>query len=279
VLRRARDVIRITNLDRLLPRWTQRRTLDSWIARVPPQEYQYPHPTLRRVRREGFDYELDLSDYMEWLIYYGILTEPRHALYALAPRGGCVLDVGSNVGEVAMHFARQVTSTGEVHAFEPMPNVFAKLQRHVSANRLDNVHLYNHGLGDAESVVTFDSPAPGNRGASRVDVGGEGLKLRVRRLDDVVAERGLTRVDVVKIDVEGYEVHVLRGARETLTRFRPTLAVECDDQHLRRCGESASSLSVVLRDLGYSLHDPATMKPLREEALSEGHLDLVALPA
>jgi hypothetical protein len=75
--------------------------------------------------------------------------------------------------------------------------------------------------------------------------------VRGRRIDDVVPELGLTRVDVVKIDVEGAEVLVLRGARETLMRFHPKLVMEVLPDHLANLNTSVEELLSLLNELGY----------------------------
>jgi transcription antitermination factor NusA-like protein len=76
--------------------------------------------------------------------------------------------------------------------------------------------------------------------------------VRGRRIDDVVGELGLKRVDVVKIDVEGAEYNVLRGARATLTRFHPKIVLEVSPQELANMNTKVEDLVSLIREMGYN---------------------------
>ena len=108
------------------------------------------------------------------------------------------------------------------------------------------------------------------------------VEIECRTLDAIVAERGLNRIDLVKIDVEGFEHEVLRGARDTLARFRPKLIVEWHNAFFDGRPEAARALYDLLTEtLGYSLHriEPgATTRPVTFEDLARGHADLLCEP-
>src|SRR4051812_46943450 len=97
-----------TGLDRFLPVVTSGRDAGSLLAKLPPNPGQYASPTIRRAKRDGIAYELDLSDFMEWCVYYGVVIEPRDALYSLMMPGDVVVDVGANIGEVTLNAAARV---------------------------------------------------------------------------------------------------------------------------------------------------------------------------
>jgi FkbM family methyltransferase len=230
--------------------------------------------------RRGIEYELDISDFMEWVVYFGIATEPRDKLYALASKGDTVLDVGANIGECALNFARRVGPEGRVLAFEPGPGTRAKLQRNIDLNpSTKNIEIVALGLGDEEATLQLSAPSPHNRGGNRIleRPVGEHVAVRVVRLDDFVAERGLTRLDVLKIDVEGFEVRVLRGAARTLERFHPKLFIEVSEENLRGSGTSGRELLGILEDLGYSLRSAEDDLPVSPNDRLEGrHFDVIA---
>ena len=113
----VRSVIRGAGLDLVLPRFTQGKNPRSLVARLAPNYGQYPRPTLRRVERDGLRYELDLSDFMEWFLYFGLEVEPRNSLLDLAREGAVVLDVGANIGETAMKLARKTGPSGKIYSF------------------------------------------------------------------------------------------------------------------------------------------------------------------
>jgi FkbM family methyltransferase len=133
-----------------------------------------------------------------------------------------VADIGANVGCTALLFAQRA---GLVHAFEPAPSTFGLLQRNALAH--DNIRVYNFGLGDAPGVSQLTFAANDRSGGFVSDKTG-GLpghvveSIEIRRLDDI----DIGRVDLMKIDVEGFELHALRGARRTLERDRPVVTLE-----------------------------------------------------
>lgn len=163
------------------------------------------------------------------LAYYGEYFEQEAALFRQLVRpGDIVVDVGANIGAHAAPLAACVGSGGRVVAFEPVRMNFQLLCANVALNDLDNVDAIPEGLGEREATVLIaDRPAPadGNLGALALSEIPGDRPVRVRRLDDAFA---WPRLRFVKIDVEGMEAAVLRGAAGTIERFRPALYVEND---------------------------------------------------
>ena len=118
-------------------------------------------------------------------------------------------DVGANVGFYTLLFAELVGVSGRVFAFEPVPRNLELLQRHVSMNRYQNVRIFPCALGDFDGEAGFDlgpNPSMGHMAA------GGPLKMRCSRGDTLLAAGEVEAPDVIKIDVEGAEGDVLRGA-------------------------------------------------------------------
>ena len=151
------------------------------------------------------------------------------------------------------------------------------LERHdlAVADRQDRLHVQQpsgpcRGAADAsaarevververeQELVLFDSRSTGNSGSSSLssrNAGDSGSPHRVRgrRLDDVVRELGLDRVDLIKADVEGAELLVLRGSTDTLSRFHPALVLEVVPRQLENMGASVDALESVIRSFGYA---------------------------
>ena len=163
-----------------------------------------------------------------------------------------VLDVGANIGEVTLNMAKRVGVGGSVHAFEPDKLVFTKLQRNVNLNSFTNIHLKNFGLGNTDEELVLGAQVDSNLGGSRIQRHLlEGQKIRVTTIDKYVAGRRPASVDVIKIDVEGFEMHVLEGSLKTIQDFKPALFIEVNDNNLMDQGKSAMSLITLLMDLGY----------------------------
>ena len=143
------------------------------------------------------------------------------------------IDVGANVGVYSVVLARAVGPEGRVLAFEPGPENVRRLEENLARNGLANVDVHAVALAEepGELVLRLGSdPAYHSTGdvfEGRAS-GGE-LRVRARTLDEVWREAGSPEVSVVKIDTEGGELAVLRGARELLRAKRPALLVEARD--------------------------------------------------
>ncbi len=140
-----------------------------------------------------------------------------------------VLDIGANIGNHTLAFA---TVAAQVHAFEPIPSIYALLAQNVLQNRLQNVEVHNFALSDVKGSDVIYMEQSGNVGASSFDKrakGGEPLTVHKQRGDDVAQIRNLPKLDMVKIDVEAHEVFVLRGLMQTLRKQRPFITMEWND--------------------------------------------------
>jgi FkbM family methyltransferase len=251
-------------------------------ARLAPGNLLYPTPSIRTIARNGIRFELDVSDYMQWCVYYGIEIEPRSALYALVAPGGVVVDVGANVGETLLNFARLVGERGQVIGFEINPSTYGRCIRNISLNPFKNVRLFDVGLGSESGSLALARPNARNSGEDRIaQKGGQsGIDVTVTTMDSFVAEHALARVDLVKIDVEGFEMNVLRGARETLERFRPRLFIEVSDGNLRQQNSSANELLDFLERLGYGLTHAEQNHPVTSaDSFAGQHFDVIARPS
>ena len=138
--------------------------------------------------------------------------------------GQTVVDVGAHIGVFSLMAARRVGPKGHVVCFEPSPRAAEVLRRNLEANGLSWVRHHAVALAETEgSADLFVADDAGNNPAADTlsDTPGRGkVSVRLRRLDDVLAEEGIFSVDHLKIDVEGAELRVLDGAPRTLARTR-----------------------------------------------------------
>lgn len=164
------------------------------------------------------------------LQYYGEWAQAElDVLLRFVRAGDTVVDAGANVGTHTVAFAQAAGDAGRVLAFEPQPRVFELLERNVRSNGYDNVRSYRVALGAEPSV----RHAPLLDYAAHVNVGAVALLAAAAERScsvDVVPldSFDLDAVRLIKIDVEGMECDVLRGAAATLRRCRPFLSVECN---------------------------------------------------
>jgi len=174
----------------------------------------------------------------------------------LAP-GMTFVDVGSNEGLYTLFASRRVAPHGQVVALEPSTREFSRLGRNLQLNRIDNVSALRLAagaeVGAADLHVAEEAHAGQNSLGSFAyairDAGTE--RVEVLPLDHLAERVDLKRLDVVKIDAEGSEVAVLRGACEILARERPLLLTELLDASLRGQGVDRADLFEVLEPLGY----------------------------
>ena len=141
-----------------------------------------------------------------------------------------VVDGGAHIGVLSVLLA-SLCPAGHVYAFEPIPENHAHLRANMAANQLSNVTTERSALfhDDGEVTLAFDEAYPGGS-----HLGDGKCRVPSVRLDSWVRDRGLQRLDVLKLDVEGVELAVLDGAEETLRRFRPLTIVECNPVALPR---------------------------------------------
>lgn len=193
------------------------------------------------LRRGGKDFEASLYGHtyvgrtdntVDLYVYLIGAWEPhvislmRDLLVDVYDRKGVVLDIGANTGVHSMAVADVAT---EVHAVEPWPPVLGRMRTMIERNGIDNIVVHPVGYAAEEGTLPFFVPPDANLGAGSFSSDsspepGETIELPLVRGDADLA--GVDRVDVVKIDIQGYEKPALAGLRETLTANRPFVVME-----------------------------------------------------
>ncbi len=170
--------------------------------------------------------------------------------------GAVFVDAGANIGAYTVPASRQVGAGGRVVAFEAHPVTYAYLARNVALNGLGNVVALNNALGSKPGWVEMDYQRS-NPGETHVVADGEptGVRVELATLDDALAGLGIARIDYLKIDVEGYELQVLRGA-SGIIECSPGIVVQTEliERHLRRYGTAVGDVVAFLRGLGLTPH-------------------------
>jgi FkbM family methyltransferase len=214
-------------------------------------------------------------------------AEERHFHNTFLKPGDIYLDIGANMGLFSLIAARRVGAKGQVHAVEPCSATFRRLEENLRLNGLRNVRPHQLAISDqpgkVDMTVSLDgydawnslaSPASGRVLATE--------SVTAARLDDFIHQQGLEgRITMIKIDVEGWEAHVLAGGRETLSApSAPVLQVEFAEHAARAAGSSPANLYQALTGLGYQMYryDPRqrTLIPIRLDEISGPYTNLVA---
>ncbi len=238
-----------------------------------------------KSRGEGFQtlstaWGMDLLADPHRAIGHSILTTGLYelavseAVARLVSPGDTVIDAGANIGYMTLLAGVAAGPQGRVLSFEPHPELFKILQNNVDAARarhaMSTIELHNDALGETAGTAALVLPADfsANDGIAHVALPGETaertVEIRVSVLDDIL---GSATANVMKMDVEGYEAHVLRGARRALAerRIRHIIFEDHDVAH--------SEVVAILRAAGYRLYSLGwTMRGLRLAAIETGSL-------
>lgn len=162
-------------------------------------------------------------------LYSGNERDNQRVYASVVKPGDTVVDAGANWGVHSLYLARLVGSGGQVHAFEPHPEVINELRWHVDRNLLQQVTIHACGLLDGAGEIPFvlgENSKTSHILGTHDESSGKKVIVPCRTLDEVMEENGVTSVRLIKVDVEGAEGQLLKGAEKTITRFRPNLVVE-----------------------------------------------------
>ncbi len=181
------------------------------------------------------------------------------AIDAYLDEGDTFIDVGAHIGYYTIKAARAVGPAGTVMAVEPNPVILERLRRNLDLNDLAaRVIVQPVAAFDRRDVLTLFVSPQSNTGRTSLsetvaaqDGTPQAVEVDAVPLDALVEEAGLTRLDVVKIDIEGAELTALRGAVRTLATLRPVLVLEIIDSYLQNMGASEAELRAWLSEAGY----------------------------
>lgn len=199
--------------------------------------------------------------------------------------GHCVVDIGANIGYTVRIASEQVGPVGRVLAIEPDPDNLRLLR--ANTRGLEQVTICACAVG-AEPGVASLFRSRWNAGDHRLyfNDGREQVLVPVNTVDRLVAEHAVERVHFIKMDVQGYEPHVLRGMLKTLQRDHPILLTEFWPNGMRAAGGNPEEFLDTLHDLGYSGETPtgeridsvAEVVRRIDPNDPEGHVNLIFLP-
>lgn len=222
-----------------------KRKLKAALMGGRPAREPFPHPF-----RAGLKFWCDLSQGIDLRIYYAGDYEPEtmRAIAKQAEIGSTVIDVGANIGLVSLWLSKCVGPSGKVIAIDPSAWAIGRLKHNVELNALRNVEPIVAAVGDTAGETDMQII-----NGYRVDDVSTHSQAHVDlvTIDDIVAERGITNLSLIKVDTDGFEVGVFRGAMKTLADLRPNLVFEMGPDHLRKAGSSREELVALLEDAGY----------------------------
>jgi len=206
--------------------------------------------------------EFDARNRMFCALYFeafedGFEPPVTAVLERFMPDDGVFYDIGCNWGYHSVHLASRPGFQGRIHAFEPWPSSFRSLTGVVRQLELSNVvQCHNFAVGRRQGAGKMTCGT--NCGCARLVDGGRGAAVQVRALDELDIEPP----DVIKVDTEGHEEHVFRGAARLLKNHRPLIIFEHRFEHILSAGQREASLEL-LASFGYRLFLPRWNAPSR----------------
>jgi FkbM family methyltransferase len=241
---------------------------------------------------DGLTVFIEPEDDLSRALYISGTYEPETLIVMrqlLRPGGVCV-DLGANAGLLSMVASRAVGPEGRVYSFEPSAREFARLKRHVEANRLHNVRAIRCAVSDRMGVLPLRVAQRPHAGQNTIGAsfGYDGVLLdrvetvEATTLDAFVERERLESVDLIKMDVEGSELRVLAGAENLLRNFRPAMIVEVVEPALSASGAASTAVIDAIRTAGYAvLSIDARTGGLVSQEVGDGPAEgnIVAVPA
>lgn len=240
----------------LLNLWARLDRAPGWRYRIIEEwgERFADRPIVGRLPN-GCSILCDLRDAVQRHIYFWGVFEPCEAwlFTQLLKPGMTVVDAGANVGQYTLLASKCVGGTGMVHAFEPVPSVFERLNHHVLWNKVLNIKLNRAALWSEDlSSISLGVPEGQACNVSRYTIAANAeVSAPAVTLDTYADLSSLKRLDFVKMDIEGAEPYAIAGANNVLTTFAPLVLMELAPALLLKLGNRASRLVEMMHDLGY----------------------------
>lgn len=188
------------------------------------------------LQNEGLVCLINTKDVIGWKIFFFGEYESgtNRTLEKYIKQGDVVIEAGANFGSETLLLSRLAGKNGHIYAFEPNPYIFEQLKINISSNELVNVSSYDYALGESNNMIHFNIYPKGfcNPGMSskymetpitrKIDV-------NQKTIDTFVKEQDITKLNFLKMDIQGAEMDVIEGGTETINKFKPIIFTEVDE--------------------------------------------------
>lgn len=254
----------------------------DWVYKFVPSNALYKTGTIRNVKRKGIRYSLDLSDYQEWLIFFYCKSDSSDHVLEYLGSSIHIFDIGANIGQTSFNMFRKQKEKGldpVIYAFEPYPRTFEKLKTNTDLNNDSAVKAYNLGIGEKQGMLYMIQHSPSNSGGFRMtEDKQDSVEVAVITFDEFVLEHGIPTVDFIKIDVEGFEVQVLKGALQSINRFRPVIIFEYSLENILAQGGDVVEVLKELQTMNYKIGSKEGIEDLNAILELSIQTDLICIP-
>jgi FkbM family methyltransferase len=199
-------------------------------------------------------------------IYFGYEEDEIAFTRKYLKKRDIFFDIGANVGLYSLSNSKIVGDGGQIFAFEPTPNTFVRLQQNIQLNRLTNIQPFNIGLSNQKATMDLHISRDGHDAWNSFVIteflkGTVTIKVNVDTLDSFLDTNAIRKVDLIKIDVEGWEKFVLQGANKLLQREdSPVFLIEFTETNTYAAGYSPGEIYDFMTDSGYKWYSYNSQK-------------------
>ena len=215
-----------------------------------------------KVSRGGIKYELDLTKLIDISIFFGGWEKTTiQFLKANVKENDIVIEGRANIGAHTLLIGSLVGNGGSVVAVEPTEFALKKLRKNIDLNpHIKSIDVVDSIASDAEILIIDNLNSDWSLDSTQSP---QPLKSKATTVDLLVEKFKFTKVDLLKIDVDGYDFKVLKGSKDTIEKFKPTIFIELCEYTLRGKGDSVKDIFKFLFELGYECFDEITDQKLK----------------
>jgi FkbM family methyltransferase len=196
-----------------------------------------------------------LNGFSEYHSIGDFVSKEEHVFLTKHPMGtGAIIDVGANLGIVSCILAKRFPDR-TIHAFEPNPSTHAALEANIKLNNYPNIRVLRYAVAESDGEVLFDAHPEGRATASIATSGEYLTNVPGITLDTYAEQNSIGKIAFLKIDVEGYEATVLRGAKRILSKQQAKLIYyEVCPNNSKNSGEDPEMPTRILQENGYKIY-------------------------
>lgn len=183
-----------------------------------------------------------------------------------------LLDIGANIGWCSLNLSRAVPK-GRILAFEPLPKTYDYLRRNIEINGVKNIEKYNFGFSDKKGnfILYYNPKLSVATSLQRLYDEKEvvPIKCKLKKLDDFAKEKSLSKIDFIKCDIEGAEIHAIKGGLVTIEKTLPVIFLEMLRKWSAKFGYHPNDIIKILSDIGYKCYFIKNMKLVEIKEVKE----------
>lgn len=282
ILNILRTIFKLSFLEIFIVNLIKSNNRFSKIAsKLAPNNYQYKKGSYRYSIINGLKFKLDISDYIGHFYYFGFKDPSIQELLTISKDKSVIFDIGANIGYTALNMAKS-NSTQTIYAFEPDSFNFDCLVNNINLNSNSKIHPFQLGFGEKVGKEKLIITTNSNLGENKINANATSNYswITISTIDHFCSEENINKIDLIKIDVEGYEYNVLKGGESSIEKWRPTLFIELIDANLKLQDSSAKQLVSFLEKYYEHIYDVMTRnKVTSNDNFLNKEIDIVATSA